>query len=89
MQGLPERAGLHSRLRIHYSDGFHDWRNGFDPEDPRNRANARIAAMNARHSAAAASLEPDVLVPSTFADYAAGRDAVISYLDSLLRAGGG
>jgi hypothetical protein len=66
-----------SGLRVHYSDGYHDWRHGFDPDDERNRANPRIAAVNARHSAAAGSLDPNSVIPLTFRDYAAGRDPVM------------
>lgn len=73
-----------SGLRIHYSDGYHDWANGFDPADSRNRANPRIAALNQRYSAAAGDLEPSIQVPLTFADYAAGRDPVMERVKTLL-----
>jgi hypothetical protein len=48
-----------SGLRIHYSDGYHDWEMSFDGEDPRRLANPRMAAVNQRYSAAAGSLDPD------------------------------
>jgi hypothetical protein len=73
-----------SGLRVHYSDGYHDWRHGYDPDDERNRANPRIAAVNARYSAAAGSLEPDPVIPLTFRDYAAGRDPVMEHILSVL-----
>lgn len=73
-----------SGLRIHYSDGYHDWANGFDPQDPRNHTNPRIAAVNQRHSAAAGNLDPDISVSLTFGDYAVGRDPVMAKLPSLL-----
>lgn len=73
-----------SALRVHYTDGFHDWRNGYLEDDPRYRFNRRQAAMNQRYSAAAGSLEPDVRVPLTFADYVAGRDPVMAAIESLL-----
>ena len=73
-----------SGLRIHYSDGYHDWRNGFDLEDPRYRANPRIAAVNKRYSVAAGNLDPAESIPLTFSDYAAGRDPVMEEIRSLL-----
>lgn len=75
-----------SGLRVHYSDGYHDWRHGYDPDDERNRANPRIAAVNARYSAAAGNLEPDPVIPLTFRDYAAGRDPVMEHILSALNA---
>lgn len=75
-----------SGLRIHYSDGYHDWANGFAPEGPRHQANPRIALVNERHSVAAGSLDPDVSIPLTFGDYAAGRDPIMAKLPSLLGA---
>lgn len=77
-----------SRLRIHYSDGYHDWRNGFDQLDPRNRTNHRIAAVNKRYSAAAGDLDLVETIPLRFADYAAGRDPVMARLPSLLDVAG-
>ena len=73
-----------SGLRIHFSDGYHDWRDGYDPADPRNRANPRIAAVNKRYSVAARSLDPAVSIPLTFHDYAEGRDPVMEEITSLL-----
>ncbi len=75
-----------SGLRIHYSDGYHDWRDGFDAADPRYRSNPRIATVNERYSAAAASLEPDIPVGLTFTDYAAGRDPGMAAVRSALAA---
>ncbi len=69
-----------SGLRIHFSDGNHDWRNGYDPADSRNRANPRIAAVNERYSVAAGSLDPAVSIPLTFDDYA--RDVIRSWRKS-------
>ena len=66
---------------MHYSDGCHDWRHGFDAGDP------RIATRNTRHSAVAGSLDPDA--PLTFLDYADGRDPVMAVIASLLGAPAG
>ena len=63
-----------SGLRVHYSDGYHDWRDGYDGADPRYRFNPRVAAYNQRYSAAAGSLEPDIVAPLTFGDFLAGHD---------------
>jgi len=73
-----------SGLRIHYSDGYHDWRNGYQTDDPRYRTNPRIAELNRRFSVAAGSLDPDVRVPLRFADYAAGRDPAMAKVYSIL-----
>ena len=75
-----------SGLRVHYSDGYHDWRHGYDADDERNRANPRIAAVNARYSAAAGNLDPDPVIPLTFRDYAAGRDPVMEQIRPVLDA---
>lgn len=73
-----------SRLRVHYSDGYHDWAAGYGARDPRYRSNPRIAAINRRYSAAAGSLVPDVPVVLSFADYAAGRDPVMAEVTRIL-----
>ena len=73
-----------SGLRIHYSDGYHDWRNGYNEDDPRYRSNSRNASLNQRFSVAAGSLEPSIRIPLRFDDYAAGHDPVMSKVRSIL-----
>ena len=75
-----------SGLRVHYCDGYHDWRHGYDADDERNRANPRIAAVDARYSAAAGNLDPDPVIPLTFRDYAAGRVPVMEQIRPVLDA---
>ena len=72
-----------SGLRVHYADGYHDWRDGYDEGDPRYRFNPRVAAYNQRYSAAAGSLEPDVAAPLTFDDFLAGRDPALEAIRLL------
>ena len=73
-----------SALRVHYADGYHDWRDGYDPADPRYRFNPRVAAYNRRYSAAAGSLDPDITAPLTFRDYLAGRDPALEAIRDAL-----
>ena len=85
---LVPRRGLElahpSGLRVHYSDGYHDWRHGYDAQNPRYRANPRIAAVNRRYSAAAGSLAPMQMFPLTFHDFATGHDPVMAAMPFLL-----
>lgn len=66
-----------SGLRIHVSDGFHDWARGYDAADPRYRLNPRNAEHNRTNSAAAGDLEPDWPGAVRFDDMVAGRDPVL------------
>ena len=77
----------YSGLRVNTADGYHDWAGGTDLSDPRYRCNERQAAMNRAYSAAAGSLEPEILAPLTSADYAVGRDPVLPAVLKALSAG--
>ena len=59
-----------SRIEVRYATGFHDWTAGCSDTD---RCFWPVAAFGVKN----ASLEPQMRVEPTFADYAAGRDPVL------------
>ena len=59
-----------SGVEIRYATGFHDWTTGCSDPD---RCFWPVAAFGVKN----ASLEPQIRVEPTFADYAAGRDPVL------------
>jgi hypothetical protein len=71
-----------SRLRVRYSDGFHDW--AAPCREP-----ACLWATRVYGPQQPISLEPDVRVPMNFADYARGVDATLERALQLARADSG
>ena len=59
-----------SKLPLHYTDGFHDWAHGCT-----DRSKCYWPAIF--HGVAVGSIEPDIQLQTTFADYVAGRDPVL------------
>lgn len=59
-----------SRVEVRYTTGFHDWATGCSDTD---RCFWPVAAFGVKNT----SLEPQIRVEPTFADYAAGRDPVL------------
>lgn len=60
----------HSRVQVQFNNGYHDWGNG--STDLEHHYWPSVV-----YGGAAGSLEPDVPVKMTFADYAAGRDTML------------
>lgn len=59
-----------SKLPLHYTDGFHDWAHGCV-----DRSKCYWPAIF--HSVAVGTIQPDIHLETTYADYVAGRDPVL------------
>lgn len=80
--GEGDRAVLpNSKLAIRYTTGFHDWENGCGLAQFRT-----CFLLNYIYDVPAGSLEPNVRVKPTFADYLAGKDPAISAVMEILAA---
>lgn len=71
-----------SQLAIRYTTGFHDWENGCGLAQLRT-----CFLLNYIYDVPAGSLEPNVTVKPSFADYVAGKDRVMSTVMEILAAG--
>jgi hypothetical protein len=60
----------HSKLPLHYTTGYHDWANGCSDLD-------RCYWPVVFHGVAVGTLDPDIPVEETFAQYAAGDDPAL------------
>lgn len=72
----------HSKLRIRYTTAYHDWENGCRLSEIRT-----CFFLNYVFGVPAGSLLPTVPVAQTFANYAAGDDAVLSEALKLVKQG--
>lgn len=71
-----------SKLAIRYTTGFHDWKNGCSLAQLRT-----CFLLNYIYDVPAGSLEPNVPVKPTFADYVAGKDRSMSAVMEMLATG--
>jgi hypothetical protein len=67
-----------SKLPLHYTDGFHDWAHGCV-----DRSKCYWPAIF--HGVAVGSIQPDIRLETTYADYVTGRDPVLEAALALVQ----